>query len=385
MPVTHGVAGSSPVRTAKEQSEIPIALFVLYPFLFLHKSQPLGIICVDYFVNLLDCPTFSKITNMKRFIFTILAFMVAAPALLFGQNEKYMSGAVPVTDGKVVFERELNVPLFSEEQIYNALADWAGKKFTGKSNRIISSDKSKSTLLVQGEDEMVIKIGLFPGKVKVHYILAADCANGKCTLKTTRIKYSNNPASKKSTDIIYAEEYITDKYALNKSKTKIFAGTGDYRKNTIDIVDNVAQEAQDAIYTFNTSSANNTATNKTTANNTAANKAETATENTTGISEEIKNAVAQKGLSIVSVGGRKLNRPIACKGGMNINGDKVFAMISIEADVDNVMFIMEMAENYTLALMDEAGSTPMVTFNCKKNQQFDKTFIGEVVSVFNGK
>ena len=324
---------------------------------------------------------------MKRFIFTILALMVAAPALLFGQNdqnanqiadqnEKYMTGAVPVVDGKVVFERELNVPLFSQEQIYSALVDWAGKKFTGKSNRVISADDSKSTVLIQGEDEMVIKIGLFPGKVKVHYILAADCTNGKCTLKTTRVRYTNNPASKNSTDIITAEEYITDKYALNKSKTKIFAGTGDYRKKTIDIIDNVAQEAQDAIYTFNTgaSAAKTTAAASTTV--TAAN---------TTISEQIKEAVAKRGLSIVSAGGRQLNRPIAGKGALNENNGKVSAMISLEADVDNVMFIMEMAENYTLALMSEDGSTPVMVFNCKKSQQFDKTFIGEVLSVFNGK
>ena len=333
---------------------------------------------------------------MKRFIFTILALMVAAPALLFGQNdqnanqiadqnEKYMTGAVPVVDGKVVFERELNVPLFSQEQIYSALVDWAGKKFTGKSNRVISADDSKSTVLIQGEDEMVIKIGLFPGKVKVHYILAADCTNGKCTLKTTRVRYTNNPASKNSTDIIYAEEYITDKFALNKSKTKIFAGTGDYRKKTIDIVDNVAQEAQDAIYTFNTgASAAKTATS---APNAAADAAAPAAGKPAvgGISEQIKEAVAARGLSIVSAGGRQLNRPIAGKGALNENNGKVSAMISLEADVDNVMFIMEMAENYTLALMSEDGSTPVMVFNCKKSQQFDKTFIGEVLSVFNGK
>ena len=324
--------------------------------------------------------------------------MVAAPAILFGQNdqnasqiadqnEKYMTGAVPVVDGKVVLERELNVPLFSQEQIYSALVDWAGKKFTGKSNRVISADDSKSTVLIQGEDEMVIKIGLFPGKVKVHYILAADCANGKCTLKTTRVRYTNNPASKNSTDIIYAEEYITDKYALNKAKTKIFSGTGDYRKKTIDIVDNIAQEAQDAIYTFNTgapaakiaTSAPKAATDAAT----AAGKPEVVPVG--GISEQIKEAVAKRGLSIVSAGGRQLNRPIAGKGALNVNGEKVSAMISLEADVDNVMFIMEMAENYTLALMSEDGSTQTVVFNCKKSQQFDKTFIGEVLSVFNGK
>lgn len=319
---------------------------------------------------------------MKRFIFIILALMMVTPALLHGQTEKYMEGAVPVIDGKVIFERELNIPLFSEEQIYKALADWAGKKFTGKSNRVISTDDSKSVVLIQGEDEMTIRIGLFPGKVKVHYILSADCSNGKCTLKTTRVRYTNNPASKNSTDVIMAEEYITDRYALNKAKTKIFKGTGDYRMNTIDIVDKIAQDAQDAIYSFNKTTGIETAIAS--ANNSAKPtevKQETIAINT--IPDEIKKAVSERGLSIISAGGRKLNRAIAGKGALNITGEKGSAMISLEADVDNIMFILEMADNYALALMDDTGSTPVMIFNCKKNQQFDKTFIGDIMTVFN--
>ena len=321
---------------------------------------------------------------MKRFL---LVLFVVLPFLMYGQTEKYMAGAVPVIDGKVVFERELNVPLFSQDQIYNALVDWAGKKFTGNTNRVITQDNSKSTVLIQGKDEMTIKIGLFPGKVKVHYILVADCSNGKCSLKTTRIRYTNNPASKNNNDIITAEEYITDKYALNKAKTKLFRGTGDYRMKTIDIVDNVAKEAQDAIYSLNTSAnrntiANDNATiNNPVVNNTAATVVEAGT--ISGISQEIIKAVSERGLSIISAGGRQLNRAIAGKGALNITGNKGSAMFALEADVDNIMFIMEMAENYTLALMDESGSKPVMLFNCKKSQQFDKTFIGEILSVFN--
>lgn len=316
--------------------------------------------------------------TFKKFI---LAILIAIPTLIYGQNEKYMSDAVPVVDGKVVFIRELNVPLFSQDQIYNALVDWAGKKFNGKTNRVITADNSKSTLLIQGEDEMTIKIGLFPGKVKVHYILAADCSNGKCTFKTTRIRYTNNPSSKNSSDIIMAEDYITDKYALNKAKTKLHGGTGDYRIKTIDIVDNVAQEAQDAIFSFNTSANRYTQAANNAADNTANNAADNAAAAPATITEEIIKAVSERGLSIIAAGGRQLNRPIAGKGALNVSGGKNSAMISLEADTDNILFIMEMADNYTLALMDGDGSTPVMTFNCKKSQQFDKTFIGEIISV----
>ena len=173
---------------------------------------------------------------MKRFLLVLLLI----PALLHAQSDKYMAGAVPEVDGKVVFTRELNVSGFSGEQIYNALLDWSHKTFTENSSRILYTDAQRGVIAAQGEEVMIIKIGLFPGKVKAMYMLTINSSDGKCTLTTSRIRYKNNPSSKDGEEIITAEEYITDKYALNKTKTKIFRGTGDYRSNTIDIVDRIA-------------------------------------------------------------------------------------------------------------------------------------------------
>lgn len=353
---------------------------------------------------------------MKR----ILLVLLLIPALLHAQSDKYMAGAVPEVDGKVVFTRELNVSGFSGEQIYNALLDWSHKTFTENSSRILYTDAQRGVIAAQGEEVMIIKIGLFPGKVKAMYMLTINSSDGKCTLTTSRIRYKNNPSSKDGEEIITAEEYITDKYALNKTKTKIFRGTGDYRSNTIDIVDRIAAEAQNAVYSYNNvaqqpvyaqavqqpvpqQSVQQTQqtqlqqqpqqtqpqqqTQQTQPQKAVAAKidapADFSTEGMKSISpveipENIRNLVAEKGLYITSVGGRKLNNAIAGKGALDISSGKASSMFSLTSNTDNILFLMEMTDSYTLVLLGE-NNRPALEIKCKKGQQFDKTFVGEIV------
>ncbi len=322
----------------------------------------------------------------------ILLFLLLFPALLHAQSEKYMAGAVPEVDGKVVFIRELNVQDFSKEQIMKALTEWCNNTFIGQSDRVLYTDAENGAIAAQGEDEMLIKIGLFPSKVRVLYVLSIKCSDGKCTLSTSKIKYKNNPSSDNVDEVITAEEFITDKYALNKAKTKLFKGTGDYRSNTIDIVDKLAADAQSAVYAYYAPPAALVAQQPTpravtaTATRQEAAQAQTqAAAATAGISpvkipEDLIKAVAEKGLHIVAVNGRKLNNAIAGKSIINTSSDKASVMFTLDSNTDNILFILEMAENYTLELFD-GNNNAALTLNCKKSQQFDKTFIGEIVEV----
>ena len=353
---------------------------------------------------------------MKRFLLVLLLI----PALLHAQSDKYMAGAVPEVDGKVVFTRELNDSGFSGEQIYNALLDWSHKTFTENSSRILYTDAQRGVIAAQGEEVMIIKIGLFPGKVKAMYMLTINSSDGKCTLTTSRIRYKNNPSSKDGEEIITAEEYITDKYALNKTKTKIFRGTGDYRSNTIDIVDRIAAEAQNAVYSYNNvaqqpvyaqavqqpvpqQSVQQTQqtqlqqqpqqtqpqqqTQQTQPQKAVAAKidapADFSTEGMKSISpveipENIRNLASEKGFYITEVGGRKLDNAIAGKGALDISSGKASSMFSLTSNTDNILFLMEMTDSYTLVLLGE-NNKPALEIKCKKGQQFDKTFVGEIV------
>ena len=86
-------------------------------------------------------------------------------------------------------------------------------------------------------------------------------------------------------------------------------------------------------------------------------------------------------MSVTAVGGRTLSKAIAGKGSVNVASDKVSVMFSLEDNTDNILFLMEMANEYTLVLMDEANKEQVILLNCKKTQQFDKMFIGDVVEV----
>ncbi len=333
-----------------------------------------------------------------------------------------MAGAVPVVDGKVVFTRYLNVADFNQEQIYNALYDWSERTFTGTSDRILLADPKAGTIVVQTQNEIVVKIGLFPGKVKMNSLVKIICTNGGCTMETSRVRYTGNPSSSKPTDVITAEEYITDKYALNKTKTKIYKGIGDYRIATIDIVDNNAAQAQAAVYTFNnkavaahTQNVTNVpaptmapaaqqaaavpaavqqpATQKEvgqqvavaqqTMTQPAADNQAMAVKGKIEIAEDIAKRLESGELVafITAVEGKPLKRAIAGKGALDLNAQSPAASFSLEEDVDNILFILEMANNYTIAICnaeDSSAQNPVTLIECKKTRQFGKLFIGEI-------
>ncbi len=378
------------------------------------------------------------------------------PLLLNAQNDsKYMVGAVPEVDGKVVFTRHLNVSGFNQEQIFNAVTDWMARTFTNSQAKIIISDPGNGTIVAQNFNEIIARIGIFPGKVKMSSIIKVVCNDGYCMMETSRIRYTNNPTSEKPTDIITAEEYITDRYAMNKTRTKVHKGIGDYRIGTIDIVDKNALDAQSAVYTYNnqefanynqtmanipapTSSAKatapqpptatnagatnagatNTAANteaKTIANtasntatntevNTATNTATNAEVNTVAnteattqmkggtasadmnIGEEISNGLksGEYVTYLIAVESKKLPKPVAGKGVLDLNTNNPAISYALENDADNTKFILEMANNFTLAICkanDTTASNPVIQLDCRKSQQFDKIFIGIITGV----
>ncbi len=54
------------------------------------------------------------------------------PMLVLAQEEdqsKYMVGAVPEVNGKVVFSQEINAPNLSKDQIFDAILAWANTRF----------------------------------------------------------------------------------------------------------------------------------------------------------------------------------------------------------------------------------------------------------------
>lgn len=152
-------------------------------------------------------------------------------------ENNYLAGAVPEVDGRVVFTTTIKAPGKSAMQIYNLLkADF--ERITKESNqfeqsRIALADSVKMQVVGSYQEWLVFKNKpLNLDRTRMFYNLVADCRDGEATIQMTRIHYlydeERNPMTYR------AEEWITDKWGLNKKQTKLARISGKFRRKTID-------------------------------------------------------------------------------------------------------------------------------------------------------
>ncbi|MCS2918207.1 DUF4468 domain-containing protein [Parabacteroides merdae] len=88
----------------------------------------------------------------------LLLLTLFIPALLWAQEDsKYLAGAVPVENGKVVFAKEINAPSFSKDEVYDKMLDWADGFFSEDGNRVVYSDKAKGDIAAVGQTNLVFQ------------------------------------------------------------------------------------------------------------------------------------------------------------------------------------------------------------------------------------
>ena len=149
----------------------------------------------------------------------------------------YLAGAVPKVDGKVEFHTTIKAPGKSARQIYEILKDYL-TKLTKEPNQFEQSrillDEPENFQICGGYQEWLVfkSTALQLDRTRIMYNLVAECADGQADIKMNRIIYfyeeERNPQTFK------AEEWITDKYGLNKKQTKLARVSGKFRRKTID-------------------------------------------------------------------------------------------------------------------------------------------------------
>lgn len=186
----------------------------------------------------------------KYLLATILVFANLLGAIA-QEESKYLKGAVPEVDGKILITREVKVPTrISQSQLFTNLEEWANKEFVPavqeKSNKEPEEKSTKRVLLVrsdenyivcQGDDFLIFKSNMFVlDRAQLFYQLVLRAENGKCVMQFRNIKYDYQDYK----EHMPAEELISDKYALNKEGTKLSRYYDKFRTNTIDHIDNLA-------------------------------------------------------------------------------------------------------------------------------------------------
>lgn len=192
---------------------------------------------------------------MKRLFIVLMACM---PLLSMAQNvwerpkvekntamakinpdQKYIQeGAIPEIDGKVVFTDTIYVNGKSKLQLYSALHNFLQDmtteegQFIGKSNVVIT-DSIKGLLAARYSEWLIFSDrSLALDRTQFNYQIITECKDGMALITMNRISYDYE--IDRGGNHYSAEEWITDKNGLNKSKTKLSRISGKFRRKTID-------------------------------------------------------------------------------------------------------------------------------------------------------
>ena len=165
-------------------------------------------------------------------------------------DSKYLRGAVPEKDGVVTFTQTFSVPGKTQAQIYPVMKAYveslvaAGRQ--DLRTRVISDENS--TIVAKIEEIMTFKKKFLNwDHTYFRYLLSAECtSDNKVRLTLTQISYyygfdqeGNNGESYK------AEEWISDKEALNKAGTKLLPRSGKFRRKTVDRAEEIFAGARE--------------------------------------------------------------------------------------------------------------------------------------------
>lgn len=162
------------------------------------------------------------------------------------KDAKYLAGAVPEVDGKVVFSRKYGISGMSQSEIQRRISEWMEMRLAKNENlsRVVYENEEKGQVVGLGKEWIVFKsTALSLDRSEINYQLTAFCQPGSCELKIEKIRYDYRDGEIQYT----AEDWITDKYALNKKRNKLIRRTAKWRRKTVDFAEAIFKDAADAL------------------------------------------------------------------------------------------------------------------------------------------
>lgn len=155
---------------------------------------------------------------------------------------KYMRYAIPEVEGKVVFSTTAQVDGVSTEELYNRLLKWTEEKLIARSpekSRILYTSRNE---IVAGIEELLTfstsALSVDRTRIYFHYHIKVEGNSYTATINRIRYWYNEN---RDGGEKFTAEEWITDKVAMNKAGTRLYPAMGKFRRKTIDLKDELFQ------------------------------------------------------------------------------------------------------------------------------------------------
>ena len=188
---------------------------------------------------------------MKRILF---AMLLALPLVAMAEKRddtKYLRGAVPEQNGIVTFTQTFSVPGKTQAQLYPVMQAFV-KELVAKGRqdlrtRVVSDENN--TIIANVEEIMTFKKKFLNwDHCYFRYLISAECtADNQVKMIITKISYYYGfDQEGKGGENYKAEEWISDKEAVNKANTKLYPRSGKFRRKTVDRAEEIFAAAQAA-------------------------------------------------------------------------------------------------------------------------------------------
>lgn len=187
--------------------------------------------------------------KIKGLFTWLLLFAITLPMTINAQQKddsRYMEGAVPEVNGKVVFSKDYVINGMSKDDIYNRMLNYLNDRMAKNNDplsRVAYTDKEAGEIVGLSSEWIVFsQSALSLDRTKAKFQIVAYCSDGKCKVEISRIDFTYRETEKYT-----AEEWITDKFALNKTKTKLVRGLAKWRRKTVDLFDSYFKEIKETL------------------------------------------------------------------------------------------------------------------------------------------
>ena len=142
-----------------------------------------------------------------------------------------------MVNGMVQWTCDIDVPGKTAQQIYERTLDIfngivSEKIQLERSKVAIANEQEKSIMATMQEWLVFTSNAIMLDRTKFNYVLQALCTDGHVKVTLDHITYNYDVQGKKEN--YKAEEWITDKYTVNKKRTRMYPNSGKFRRKTID-------------------------------------------------------------------------------------------------------------------------------------------------------
>ena len=170
---------------------------------------------------------------------------------VLNKDAEYLAdNAVPVVDNDVQWELNVDVLGKNAKQNYDTMLQLLGQMTKEKNqlerSKIAIVNENKHSIVATLQEILTFSSSLLSlDQAKMNYVLVVNCFDNHVQVLMNRINYEYETQGKKSN--YKAEEWITDKYCVNKKHTRLYPISGKFRKKTIDRKNEIFQNIRKAL------------------------------------------------------------------------------------------------------------------------------------------